>query len=96
MVEEMTETEQSIQNSILRFLKVRHIFAVKTIVTNRAGTPDILAIHPKDGRFLAIEVKTQKGVLSPLQTRSISAIQAAGGHTIIARWLDDVKKYLDN
>jgi hypothetical protein len=88
-------SEQSIQTKIMQYLKSRNIFAVKTIVTNRAGTPDILAIHPRDGKFLAIEVKTQKGVLSPLQVRCLSQIQAAGGTAIVARSLEDVKRYLD-
>jgi hypothetical protein len=44
--------------------------------TSRRGIPDLIAgIH---GQFVAIEVKTDVGKLTPTQTHEISKIQSAG------------------
>lgn len=42
-----------------------------------AGVPDLVACI--DGKFVAIEVKTEKGKLSKLQEIAIESIREAGG-----------------
>jgi len=67
---------------------------VKTISTNKRGTPDILACV--NGRFVAIEVKA-KGKLSTvskLQQYQIDTINSSGGFAIAVDNLEDVKKFL--
>jgi len=66
---------------------------VKTISTNRKGTPDVLACV--NGRFVALEVKTPTGRVDPLQTYQLDCITAAGGVAHVVRSVDDVKKILE-
>jgi len=48
------------------------------------GSSDLIGVAP-DGRFLAVEVKTEKGKPTPEQERFISAVRAKGGIAGIAR-----------
>lgn len=52
------------------------------------GGSDIIGIAPC-GRFLAVEVKTARGRVTPEQTRFIEAVIQAGGIAGIARCVDD-------
>lgn len=49
------------------------------------GSSDIIGIHHGSGRFLAVEVKTQRGRVSKEQLAFIDAINKAGGIAGIAR-----------
>ena len=53
------------------------------------GCPDIMG-QLTDGRFLAIEVKSARGKLSPEQSAFIDTVRAAKGVAIVARSVDDV------
>ena len=57
------------------------------------GVCDILGILP-DGRFLGIEVKTQKGVPSENQLNFIKQIIANNGVAFIARSIDETQEIL--
>lgn len=48
------------------------------------GSSDLIGITP-DGRFLAVEVKTDKGKPTPDQIRFIDAVKRKGGVAGIAR-----------
>ena len=52
------------------------------------GSADIVGIAP-DGRFLAVEVKADKGRVTDAQRLFIEAVQRAGGRAGIARSPDD-------
>ena len=82
-------TEQEIQKKILNWLDKRGYWAVKTIQSNKRGVPDILACSPL-GEFIAIEVKTPKGVVSELQQYQLAKINDTGGIAFVARSLEDV------
>lgn len=43
----------------------------------RTGVPDLLVCA--EGRFLAIEVKTARGTVAPIQEATLTAIRCAGG-----------------
>ncbi len=57
------------------------------------GVSDILGIWR--GRFLAIEVKTHKGIVSPFQEAFLDNVKLNGGIAIIARSVDDVRVLLE-
>jgi hypothetical protein len=57
------------------------------------GASDLIGWLP-DGKFLAIEVKTEKGRASPEQLKFIELVNAAGGVGFIARSGDDVRKII--
>lgn len=58
-----------------------------------AGTPDLLACYK--GRFIAIEVKTARGVARPEQKATQRAITASGGYAIITHLIGEVADVLD-
>jgi len=53
----------------------------------RAGIPDLLVCH--EGRFIALEVKTESGVVSPIQEHELRTIWEAGGYSAVVRSVDD-------
>lgn len=56
------------------------------------GSPDIIGVWR--GRFLGIEMKSDKGQLSPDQIAFKADIEAAGGLYIEARSVEDVERVL--
>jgi len=84
--------EQTIQKEIIKYLESIGAYTIKTIRTNRAGTPDIIACL--NGRFIAIEVKRKGNKATPLQLAKIEQIRASGGIAFIAYSKDDVVKCL--
>lgn len=98
-------SESAIQSAILQYLKARRVFCwrqnVGGIVDGRGryvqfgltGCSDILGIMP-GGRFLAIEVKTPKGRVSPAQDKFRRNVEGSGGLYILARSIDDVAERL--
>ena len=56
------------------------------------GVPDILGIYK--GQFLGIEVKTEKGKVSPEQEAFLENIRKHGGIGFVARSIDDVIDHL--
>ncbi|MEK7994731.1 MAG: VRR-NUC domain-containing protein [Planctomycetota bacterium] len=74
-------------NQIPVFNKDRGTFRAMPKYSMR-GVPDIICV--KDGRYIGIEVKTEKGVLSEHQHEFGRGLMLAGGDYLVARSLDDV------
>ena len=87
-------SEQALQKKILNYLDDIGAWTVKTITTNKNGTPDILAVH--EGRFIAIEVKRPGSLrnVSKLQQYQIDRINGAGGIAFAADSLETVKEII--
>lgn len=77
--------EKEFENKIKSYLRERGHWCVKFFANGytRRGIPDILACV--NGHFIAIEVKTDTGKVSPLQAREVNAIRDAGGMAFILR-----------
>lgn len=99
----MALLEKDIQKQILEYLPYIGIFAWRTnsgviFYGGHAhrmappGTADIIGIMP-DGRFLGIEVKRPKGVVSAVQKEFLEKITSRGGVAFVAYSLDDVIAY---
>lgn len=58
------------------------------------GHSDIMGLLP-DGRFLAVEVKTQTGKLSKEQKEFLDLVKANKGIAIVARSLEDIITAVD-
>ena len=99
--------EKHIQSQILAYLRLKGVFhwrqntgAVNIQGKNgnrfvrfgKPGISDIIGIY--NGRFLAIEVKTQKGRLSEHQKVFLKDVEDNGGIAIVARSVEDVIKGL--
>jgi len=85
--------EKTIVAVIMRALKdagVRWMVKTHGGPYQSTGIPDIVAIAPKTGRFLGIEVKRPKvGKLTDLQRSQIERINAAGGVAGVAYSVED-------
>jgi Holliday junction resolvase len=84
------QSEQAVQKKIINYLESLGAWTVKTIQTNKRGTPDILACL--NGQFIAVEVK-KKGKLStvtPIQQHQLTQIQLANGVAILS---DDLEQF---
>lgn len=77
--------EKQFENKIKKIFKERGAWFLKTFSNGvqRAGVPDLLVCYK--GRFIGIEIKAEKGVISPLQVREIVQIRKAGGYALEVR-----------
>jgi hypothetical protein len=82
--------EQILQTKILQ--KLKNTYHVKIIMASTSGHPDIIIC--KDSKFIAIEVKSDKGVQSELQKYRERQIRDSGGIYILARSMQDVENGL--
>ena len=105
----MATLEKGIENAILRFLNkigvycwknqsvgiydpVKKIYRKSNNAAHIKGVSDILGVI--EGRFLAIEVKSAKGVVSPEQRIFLTRINQEGGIAFVARNVDQVAREL--
>jgi hypothetical protein len=74
--------ETKLKVKILQWLhQLPLTWAVKIQQVAIRGTPDILACV--NGRFIAIELKSEKGKLDPLQKRTLEKIAGSGGISFV-------------
>ena len=88
--------EKNITNKILKYLKTLdkcYAFKEHGGSYGSAGIPDIICCYR--GRFVAFEVKNEKGKTTALQDVNIRNIQKADGIAVVVRSLDDVKNVLE-
>lgn len=97
--------EKEIQRQILDYLEIKHIFHWRNntgamvseykgkkrfMRFGAVGSSDIFAL--KEGKFYAIEVKTDKGIVSEEQQNFLENIALNDGIPVVARSLDDIIK----
>lgn len=87
--------EQSIQAKIIKYLESKGCYVVKIVMSNRSGTPDILAC--RNGKFLAFEVKRPETInnVSFLQKWAMRKIEEAGGKSYVVCSVEEVEKILE-
>ena len=90
--------EKQFENKIKKFLKDNNIWYVKYFANafTQAGISDILACV--NGRFVAIEVKAEKGKPSELQLYHQQKIKDSGGiaYILYPKDFDEFKKDIIN
>lgn len=89
--------ESDITKSILKYLKtLPRCFFWKEHggIYGTSGIPDIIVCI--DGRFIALEVKTQKGKTTPLQNVAIRKIRISGGFAFVVRSVEEAKNAIDS
>lgn len=72
------------------FDPVRKIYRPFRGKGNMVGVADVLAILPGSGRFMAIEIKSEKGRLSDHQIKFLKSVNEEGGLGFVARSVTDV------
>lgn len=89
------QPEYRIAQNIKKLIKARGGWCVKIHggPYQDAGTPDILACYK--GRFIAVEVKTSRGVVRPEQRVMQRAITGSGGYALITHLVSEVADVLD-
>lgn len=75
------------------FVRNVQIGGIRGRANTGKGMSDIIGVFR--GRFLAIEVKTERGILAPHQREFLNDIERHGGVAFVARSLDDVIKALE-
>lgn len=99
-------TESTLVRAILDYLELRNIMAFRVNTTGvfdptrkvfrkfsgRRGVSDIIGVF--NGRFLAIECKTDEGRVSQDQQEFLDDVQSHRGIAIVARSVDDVERVL--
>lgn len=75
--------ESGLQRFVIQEIRRRGWYAVTTCPPVESGTPDVLACVA--GRFVGIEVKTEEGKPSKLQSYRLKQIHQAGGTATIVR-----------
>ena len=69
-------SEQKFQKKIIDALERKGYYVLKLMKTNKNGIPDLLAL--KNDHIFFLEVKTEKGVVSPLQEYRINELNNLG------------------
>lgn len=89
------ELEKDLQKYVMAMLgSYKDIYVVKISDRFKKGIPDlILSVR---GYFIAIELKTYKGVISDLQEIEMGIIKANKGATFVARTLREVREGINN
>lgn len=80
--------EKSFENKIKQYIRERGGYVLKTFGNGwqQSGTPDLICCI--NGQFVAIEVKSNKGVPTKLQDKRIDEIRSAGGVAMVVRPAD--------
>jgi hypothetical protein len=94
----LPKTEARITAQIRTYLKILGIYCWKHWqgpMSYPKGVADIIGILP-DGRFLAIEVKTERGKLTENQEIFLKKIEENQGVAICARSLSDVTEFFED
>jgi len=83
-------TEHALTLGIRQLLNMHRIWHFKHWggPMGEKGVSDIIGC--KDGRMIAIEIKTPAGKVTPYQQRFIDRVNAAGGLAFVARSIEDV------
>lgn len=92
----MSQPEYRIVQKIKKYVRSRGGWVVKVHggPYQDPGTPDLIVCYR--GAFLAIEVKTPRGVASNAQRATQDDIIAAEGRAIITSSVDDVAAVMDS
>ena len=90
------KSEAQIQAKILKFLRTSGpaCWVIKVEICNERGVPDIICCYK--GRFVGLEVKTEKGRLSGPQRVQNNRIRHAGGRAVVVRSVADVRAVLEH
>ena len=83
--------ESELQTKIKDRLSKHNWLVVKLISTNWNGIPDLMCM--RKGVTIFLEVKTETGVLAPLQEHRIKTLNAIGIHSRVVRSLEEIDVY---
>ena len=80
--------ESELQKKIKERLMKSGWSVIKLIQTNCNGIPDLMCI--RKGRVIFLEVKTEKGIVAPLQLKRIEELNKHEVFAKVVRSVDDI------
>jgi Holliday junction resolvase len=83
--------EKGEQSKIIKFLRSKGCYVFKVSLANRNGVPDLIGCY--QGKFFAIEVKRDGKEPTELQKWNLEQIRRAGGYSMVANTLEEVKSF---
>lgn len=85
--------ETQLKGQVKDYLRLKGIFNFPVLqgLGAEKGVPDRIAV--KDGKFIALEIKAPKGVMSEYQLNFKQRLELAGGIYLEVRKLEDVIEY---
>jgi Holliday junction resolvase len=83
--------ESQLQTLIKNRLTKHGWLVIKIISSTMNGIPDLMCI--RKGVVIFLEVKTEEGVVAPLQDYVMKVLQSNGVHSRVVRSIDDVDVY---
>lgn len=77
--------EKNFENRVKKWLRAQGCYVIKHYGcgNTRAGVPDLIICA--NGRFVAVELKSEEGIVSELQVAHMNHIFEAGGSCFILR-----------
>lgn len=84
--------EKDLQSQIIQYLRSNGAYVCKVNIASKNGVPDLLVCW--FGRFVGIEVKVGRNKPTALQEINLRRINQAGGWSLVARSLEDVKNFV--
>lgn len=87
--------EKDIQKKIMQYLKTvdGYFFKIAQGPYSMIGIADIIGVY--EGRFIALEVKAEKGKLTVLQDRFLRKVRSCRGVADVVRSVDDVRDVIE-
>lgn len=84
--------ERSIEKKLRDLLYRGGAICLKFVSPGNPGVPDRIVLLP-DGRVIFVELKTERGVLSPRQQWQIQRLRAQGADVRVLRGVKQVKDF---
>ncbi len=84
--------ESQLQTKVKDLLTKHGWLVIKLIQTNLNGIPDLLCI--RKGYCMFLEIKTEEGVVAPLQEHRMKTLNAYGVHARVVRRIEDIDVYI--
>lgn len=85
--------ESAIEAKLVRLVRERGGLCFKFVSPGNPGVPDRIVVTP-DGRTVYVELKTEAGRLSPLQTFQQSELQKRGADVRTLKGLEQVLAFV--
>ncbi len=80
---DLTMSEKQVKDKIKRLLKRKGIYYFMPIPLHNKGVPDFILCL--EGRFIAIECKSEKRRVTPHQAQHLASIRDSGGEYRVVR-----------
>lgn len=89
----MARLEASLQRALVRRLKEAGCLVFKWESPGHAGVPDLIVIKP-GGAVHFVELKSERGRLSPLQEETIRRLKAQGANVEVIYGEEGIRMFL--